>query len=176
MDCSKAWNLMMRHFDKENPLDGDLQLKDHLSLCEPCRIQFEALKEAFSEMTEFNDQAPADMEARVMRKLKTVKREGKLFLHLAISPLIGFLFVLAYGFYRILKTGLIAFINDLLELLTIAYKTLTAIVNVMQRLFNTFYFKQIVLLVLIIGVVYVSHAIIKNLRKEGNRLQWRVLK
>lgn len=177
MDCSKAWNLMMKSFDQESSEEMEEQLEGHLALCDGCRIQYEALVHALAEMRAFNDFAPEDMEMRVMQKLGAMKKEVKTLLPYVTAPLLMFsLTLMGCGVYQAMTKGLFALVDPIIKALTIAYRTSQAVSVVIHRLFNTFYVKQAVGALLILVLAYGIYSMAGYYRKARNRFIWRISK
>lgn len=169
MECSKAWELIMKYFDKEITDVKDIKLEEHLKLCESCRIKFNSLEETFSEMDKFCDQAPSNIEAMVLKKLKFSRNQDQITMPFLIAPIIIFLSVLAYGFYQVQATGPISFLNELLELFSMAYRFSNTIYDILKIIFSTFYLKQVVVFVFAIGLFYITNYMVMRWRKVNNK-------
>ncbi len=165
MDCSKAWLLMMKHFDKDIQVKQDQQLMEHLKLCSACSNEHNALKTAFAQMREFRVEAPADMERQVMQKLKKTQKEGRLYLPFVIAPLIILLALSVLGFHLIFSYGPFHFMDQCFRLLTLTYRTFSAAIALIERLVNTFYFRHAIITLMIVCIVCAGQYIVRNCRK-----------
>lgn len=165
MDCSKAWNLMMKHFDDDISPEQDHQLMIHLEHCTPCKNEFDALSSAFADMEELKVVAPPDLEQQIMKKIKKMEKERQLSLSIIIAPMLVLIALMALGILMIIQIGPLAILAQFAHFITWIYRTINGAITFSVHILNPFYIRSAVIILLIIGVICAGLYMVRNCRK-----------
>ena len=169
MDCKRAWNLMMKSFDKELSKLHESELNTHINECGSYKARFDKLTEAFIFMETSVWQAPADIEKRVMTKLNSVKQKRDFFMPYVIFNLIVFGVIVVSWLDNILRIGIFTFVKDVFNELVAAYNTSAAIFETYRDFFNAYFIKPTVKIGIIAGIIYGLLSIASFLQKMRRR-------
>lgn len=169
MDCRRAWNLMMKSFDKEISKLHENELNTHISECGSCKAKFDKLAETFSLIETSAFQAPADIEDRVMTKLDSVKQKRDFLMPYVIFNLIVFAVIVVSWLDNILRIGIFTFAKDVFNELVAAYNTTAAIFMTYRNFFNMYFIKPTLNIAIIAGLIYGSLSIASLLKKMRRR-------
>jgi predicted anti-sigma-YlaC factor YlaD len=155
----------MEYFDKELPSDQEQKLMEHLKHCPACKGEFDALSSAFVEMEHMKEPAPPYLELKIMKRIKKAPRKGEIILPLVIAPLIILLALAALGLHVISQGGLSDFLAQTIRFLTISYRTFSAAIALLEQMFNSFYMRLSLTVLVILSAIFAGIYIVRNIRK-----------
>lgn len=171
MDCKQAWNLMMKHFDKEEIKHGNDELNKHLSACYFCKTNFESLKKSFVELEIMDIKAPLNIEEKVMARLPTSKPKRDFLLPYIAANLIVFICTIIYWIYQLFEKGIFLFLKETFNGAIAKYKASTMVLRAYENFFSNYVLKEAINVLFIAGLIYVIISLLSALQKMGkNRI------
>ncbi|NLX64973.1 MAG: hypothetical protein GX022_09420 [Clostridiaceae bacterium] len=169
MDCRRAWDLMMKSFDKEISELLESELNTHVNECASCKARFDKLTKVFAFMETAVWQAPADIEKRVMTKLNSVRQKRDFLMPYVIFNFIVFTTIVVYWLDNLLSINIFTFAKDLLNEIVVAYNTSVTIIATYRSFFNTYFVRPTVNIAIIAGIIYGLLSIASFLQKMRRR-------
>lgn len=169
MDCRKAWDLMMKSFDREISKLHEKELDMHIDKCCSCKTRFDKLTEVLTFMETPDLQAPADIEKRVMAKLSSTKHKRDFLMPYVICNLIVFVGIVVIWLDNVFRSGIFTFIKEVFNEVVNAYNTSATVFTAFRNFFSTYFIKPTINIAVIALLIYGLLIIVSILQKMRRR-------